>query len=69
MVIEKKRHLLAVLTQLADSEELREYEASFLKKYAKAMTNRQKFYINRQKAEQGTTGYNPLYDLIHKAKN
>ena len=50
MVIEKKRHLLAVLTQLTDSEELREYESSFLKKYAKAMTNRQNFYINRQKA-------------------
>ena len=68
MVIEKKRHLLAVLTQLTDSDELREYEASFLKKYAKAMTNRQNFYINRQKAERGT-GFDPLYNLLHKTKN
>ena len=68
MVIEKKRHLLAVLTQLADSEELREYEASFLKKYAKAMTNRQNFYVNRQKAQQGS-GFNPLHDLLRKTKN
>ena len=68
MVIEKKRHLLAVLTQLTDSEELREYESSFLKKYAKAMTNRQNFYINRQKAENGS-GCDSLYKLLHRTKN
>ena len=61
MVIEKKRHLLAVLTQLTDSEELREYESSFLKKYAKAMTN-------RQKAENGS-GFDSLYKLLHRTKN
>ena len=68
MVIEKKRHLLALLTNISDSQEIRDYEASFLRKYVKAMTNRQNFFVNRQKAQQGEH-ISSVYDLLRQSKN
>ncbi len=67
MVIEKKRHLLDILTRISDSPEIREYERGFLQKYARAMNNRQSFFINRQKATSG--GFSSIFSLINKTKN
>ncbi len=67
MVIEKKRHLLSILTRISDSPEVREYEAGFLRKYARAMNNRQKFFINRQRATTGSIS--SIYSLLNKTKN
>ena len=67
MVIEKKRHLLGILTRISDSPEVREYERGFLNKYVRAMNNRQSFYINRQRATSGT--FSSIFNLINKTKN
>ncbi len=67
MVIEKKRHLLSILTRISDSPEVREYEVGFLKKYARIMNNRQRFFINRQKAATG--GFNSVFSMLTKGRN
>lgn len=48
----ENRNLLSTLTRISDSEEIRNYERSFLNKYARIMNNRYNFIINRQKAAQ-----------------
>ncbi len=67
MVIEKKRHLLGIITRISDSAEVREYEASFLQKYACIMNNRQRFFINRQRAS--TSNFSGVFGLLTKARN
>ncbi len=54
MVIEKKKTLLPSLTRISDSSEVREYERSFLRRYANIMRNRQNFFINAQIAARGS---------------
>lgn len=67
MVIERKRHLLDILTRISDSPEVREYESNFLKKYARLMNNRQSFFVNRQKVTSGA--FSAVYNLLNRSKN
>jgi hypothetical protein len=52
MVVEEKPDLLSSLTRISNSEEIRNHERSILKKYAKVMSNRFNYLVNRQKAAQ-----------------
>ncbi len=68
MTIDEKRTLLSTLTRISDSEEIRTYERSFLKKYAKIQNNRYNFILNRQKAEQQPIP-NDLFSLFNKQEH
>lgn len=68
MVIEKKKTLLATLTRISDSEEVREYEHSFLRRYSNLMNNRYNFFINQQKASQGDS-FSTFFDTFKKRDN
>lgn len=68
MVIEKKKTLLATLTHISDSAEVREYEHSFLRRYSNLMRNRQNFYVNQQKASQGSY-FDGFFDSLKKRDN
>lgn len=46
---QEKDGLLKTLTQLSDSEMVREYEASFLNRVSRIMNNRHSFLINAQR--------------------
>ena len=58
---EKNDTLLASLTRLSSSEEVRQYERSLLSKYAKIMKNRQDFILKNQK---NTTPSTPSFDEL-----
>lgn len=68
MTTNEKRPLLSTLTRISDSEEIRSYERSFLKKYAKIQNNRYNFIINRQKAEQQPLP-SDLFSLFNQKDN
>ncbi len=67
MVIEKRRHLLQALVKISETPEVREYEQSFLKRYARAMNNRQSYFVNRQRATSG--GITSMLNLLNRSKN
>lgn len=46
---QEKNGLLKTLTQLSNSEEVREYEKSFLNRVNRIMNNRHSFLINAQR--------------------
>jgi len=58
---EKNDTLLASLTRISSSEEVRQYERSLLSKYAKIMKNRQDFILKNQK---NTIPSNPSFDEL-----
>ncbi len=64
----QKRTLLSTLTRISESEEIRTYERSFLKKYAKIQNNRYNFFLNRQKAEQPSLPTD-LFSLLKQKDN
>ena len=61
MTKEKNDTLLASLTHISDSKEVREYEHSLLSKYAKIMKNRQDFILKNQR---NSTSNNPSFDEL-----
>ncbi|MBO7244934.1 MAG: hypothetical protein J6V53_06635 [Alphaproteobacteria bacterium] len=68
MTTDEKRTLLSTLTRISDSEEIRDYERSFLKKYAQIQNNRYNFLLNRQKAEQQPLP-DDLFSLFNMKEN
>ena len=46
---QEKNGLLKTLTHLSDSEEVRQYETSFLNRFSRVMKNRHSFFINQQR--------------------
>ncbi len=56
---EKNDTLLASLTHISTSKEVRQYEHSLLSKYAKILSNRQDFILKNQK---NITSSNPSFD-------
>lgn len=58
---EKNNTLLASLTHISESKEVREYENFLLSKYARIMKNRQDFILKNQK---NITPSTPSFDEL-----
>lgn len=52
MTTEEKRDLLASLTRLSDSKEVRDYERSLLSRYSNMMKNRLDILLKKQQKQQ-----------------